>query len=92
MKLLGRKRRFWRLKQPVRRMETTAFSNNLLQFFTILEDRPDHMLKQYLCHSREMTVFGPKRSSLARKVSLHETFGSKKAFLGTQVASEKRGN
>ena len=42
--------------------------------------------------TREKEDFTTKRSSLARKVSLHETFGSKKAFLGTQVASEKRGN
>ena len=42
--------------------------------------------------TREKEDITTKRRSLARKVSLHETFGSKKAFLGTQVASEKRGN
>ena len=42
--------------------------------------------------TREKEDITTERRSLARKVSLHETFGSKKAFLGTQVASEKRGN
>ena len=55
-------------------------ANNLLYFFTILEFRPDHMLKRYLCRFCEITVFTRKRSSLARKVSLHETFRSKKGI------------
>ena len=42
--------------------------------------------------TREKEDITTERRSLARKVSLHETFGSKKAFLGTQVTSEKRGN
>ena len=76
----------------MKNVETSAYSNNLLHFLTFLEDRPDHMLKQYLCRSREITVFVRKRHSLASKVSLHETFGSKKAFLGTQAACERHGN
>ena len=42
------------------------------------------MLKQYLCRSREITVFSRKRRSLDRKVSLHGAFGSIKAFLGLE--------
>ena len=42
--------------------------------------------------TREKEDITTERRSLARKVSLHETFGSKKAFLGTLAACEKRGN
>ena len=42
--------------------------------------------------TREKEDITTKHRSLARKVSLHETFEEKKAFLGTQEASEKRGN